>query len=267
MASFQKSAFATPFGRNVFLRSTRGMRTVSRTLAASSVPSQTIDGNADQKVVQTGMVLAKITSGPELDKVGPFQGGGTDEVQTLTGSGTISGGTFIVTLLSSTTAAIAWNATNAQVQTAIRAAVAANVNATAAEKAIGDSLTVTGGPISTTPFVITYNGELGGDVPQATVNVAALTGAGAAITPTTGTPGVVGATDGRETVTNIVGICNTFLPWQTMERDVEVAVLFEADVYQDRCFVLNSAGIAIPLDDTTAAAMFAKKHIDIRFAV
>jgi len=38
-------------------------------------------------------------------------------------------------------------------------------------------------------------------------------------------------------------------------------------VYQDRCFVLNSAGVAVALDDTTAAAMFAKKHIDIRFAV
>jgi len=267
MASFQKNAFATPFGRNVFLRSTRGMRTVSRTLAASTVPSQTIDGNSGQKIVQTGMVLAKITSGPELDKVGPFQAGGTDEVQTLTGGGTISGGSFTITLLDSTTAAIAWDATAAQVQTAIRAAVAADTDATAAEKAIADSLTVTGGPIASAPFVITYNGEMGADVAQATVDVTLLTGAGHAITPTTGTPGVAGATDGRGDTANIVGICNTFLPWQTMDRDVEVAVLYEADVYQDRCFVLNSAGVAVALDDTTAAAMFAKKHIDIRFAV
>lgn len=266
MPSFTKNAFATPFGRNVFLRSTRGMRTVSRTCAKSTIPEQTIDANTGQKVLQTGMVMAKIISGPDTGKVGPFQAGGTDEIQTLTPTGTISGGTFTITLLGGTTTAIAFNANAATVQAAIRAAIAAGTG-TPADKAIGDGITVTGGPANTTPLVITYDGELGADVAQATVNGGALTGTTPVITPTTGTPGVAGATDGRGDVNNIVGLNNTFLPWQFMERDVEIAVLYECDAVQSACFVLNSAGIAVPLDDTTALAMFGKKTLDIRFAV
>lgn len=267
MASFQKDPFATPFGRNEFLRSTRGMKAMSRTCSKLTVPAQTIDGNTGQKILQTGMVMAKIITGPEAGKVGPFQAGGTDEVQLLTGGGTISGGTFTLTVMGSVTTAIAWNANAATVQAAIRAAVAADVASTPDELLIADGLTVTGGPIATTPFTITYDGELGADVAQVTANVGSLTGAAPTITPSTSVPGVAGATDGRGDGLNIVGINNTFLPWQFMERDVEIAVLVEAQVYQDRCFVLNSAGVAVPLDDTTAAFMFAKKHIDIRFAV
>jgi len=148
MASFSKSAFATPFGRNVFLRSTQDVKTLSRTLAASTVPAVTIDGNAGQKVLQPGTVLATITSGPETGKVGPFQ-----------------------------------------------AAVS----------------------------------------------------------------------DGRQTLANIVGLCNTFLPWQLMERDVEVAVIYEAAVVQANCIELNAGGAGIALTNTTAAAMVAGKSIDIKF--
>lgn len=62
----------TPFGVNEFLRSTEDVKTESYTLAASTVPAQTIDGNAGQKILQPGTVLAKITSGPENGKVGPY---------------------------------------------------------------------------------------------------------------------------------------------------------------------------------------------------
>ena len=62
----------TPFGVNEFLRSTEDVKTESYTLAASTVPTQTIDGNANQKILQPGTVLAKITSGPEVGKVGPY---------------------------------------------------------------------------------------------------------------------------------------------------------------------------------------------------
>lgn len=44
------------------------------------------------------------------------------------------------------------------------------------------------------------------------------------------------ATDGRQTATNIVGICDTFLPWQLTERDCEVAVTIGAFVKEDWCF-------------------------------
>lgn len=265
MPGFQKDPFATPFGRNEFLRSTRDIKTLSRMLAASTVPTQTIDGYTNQKVLQPGTVLAKITSGPEIGKVGPFQAAGTDEIQTVTGTGTISGGTYTLTVMGSTTTALAYNANAAAVQAAIRAAVVADTTSTAAELAIADSLTVTGGPLSTTPLTITYDGELGADVPAVTIATGSLTGSTPGATVATTTPGVAGATDGRGDVNNIVGLCKTFLPYQLMDRDVEVAVIFEAAVVQNLCLVLNSAGVATALDDTTAAAMFAKKHIDLKF--
>lgn len=150
MATFSKDGFRTPLARNQYLRSTQDVKTVSRTLAKSTITSQTIDGHAGQKIVQPGTVLATITSGPQAGKVGPV---------------------------------------------------------------------------------------------------------------------MAGATDGRQTLTNIVGICNTFLPWQTIERDVDVAVVYEAAVVQANCLEYDAAGLAIALTDTTAAGMVAKKNIDIRFAV
>lgn len=266
MPGFRKDSFATPFGRNVFLRSTSGIKTISRMVAASTVPARTIDGHAGQKVLQPGTVMATITSGPEIGKIGPFQAAGTDEVQTITKSGTISGGTFDLTVLGVAIADIAYNVTASALQTAIRAAIAASAISDEL-KAIGDSLTVTGGPIASTAFTITYNGELGANVDALTADATNLTGSTPGLTVATSTAGVAGATDGRGDTANIVGLCNTFLPWQLMERDVEIAVIHEANVVQANCIELNAAGTEIALTNTTAAEMFGKKHLDIRFAV
>lgn len=267
MPSFQTNAFATPFGRNVFLRSTRGVKTKSAMLANETVPSRTIDGNPNQKVIQPGTVLARITSGPDNGKVGPFQAAGSaaNEVQTITEGTAITAGTYTITLFPGlaaqvTTAALAYNATAATVQAAVRAALAASLDDLANDYA--DSITVTGGPVDTTALTVTYVGDSGVDVPPLTVDVTALTGT---VTVATGTAGAVGALDGRQTLTNIVGICNTFLPWQTAFRDVEVAVIYEAAVVQAKCIELNAAGVEIALTDTTAAAMFAKKGLNITF--
>lgn len=155
MASFDKGPnYRTPFGKNVFLRSTQDVKTTSFTLSKETVPAVTIDGFGGQKVVQTGTVLAKVTSGPEAGKVGPF-----DEL----------------------------------------------------------------------------------------------------------------ATDGRETAANIVGLCNTFLPWQLTERDVEVAVVYECTAVQAWCLEYASDGEVepaselVPLSDTTADAMRGSKTLDIMF--
>lgn len=118
---------STPFGKNEYLRSVRDVKTESYTVAASTVPSQTIDGVSGQKILQPGTVMAKITSGVEAGKIGPF---------TLE---------------------------------------AAN-------------------------------------------------------------------SDGRKNVANIVGINDTFLPWQLAERDVEVAVVYEASIVDGRLIELNAAG-------------------------
>ena len=153
----------TPFGRNEYLRSTQDVKTESAMVAKGSVPAQTIDGFDGQKVLQTGTVIAKITSGADSGKFGPY-----------------------------------------------------NRN----------------------------------------------------------------AADGREVTDNIVGISDTFLPWQLMERDCEIATVYEASVVQAWCFeyidegvynggafggVASGTMIAIPLSDTTRDAMVALANLGIRF--
>ena len=145
MSTFVKGgSTGTPFGRNEILRSTRGIKTKSYTFAAATMPSLTIDGVAGQKILQPGLVLAKITSGADAGKVGPA-------------------------------------------------------------------------------------------IP------------GSALT------------DGRQTATNIVGINYTFLPWQLMERDVEVAAIYEASLVQAWCLEFTAIGLTnvspVALTDATAAFM------------
>lgn len=144
----------TPFGKNVYLRSTQDVKYESFTVAATSVPSAVVDGST-QKVLQPGTVLAKITTAAgtstaaDVGKVGPFQ---------------------------------------------------------------------------------------------------------------------ASVTDGRQTLTNIVGINDTFLPWQFLHRDVEVAVAVEARVVQAWCIELDAGGLPIALTNTTAAALVAQKALSILFS-
>jgi hypothetical protein len=77
------------------------------------------------------------------------------------------------------------------------------------------------------------------------------------------------ATDGRQTLANIVGLDVTFLPWQLMERDVEIGVAYEATAIQGWCIELDASSNEIALTNTTAAALqrggAAGKGIDITF--
>lgn len=150
MPDFQKGPnFRTPFGPNEFLRSTQDVKTESYTVAKGSVTAETIDGAADQKVLQRGEVMAKITSGGDAGKVGPFQ---------------------------------------------------------------------------------------------------------------------ADATDGRQTLANIVGLNATFLPYQLMDRDVEIGVVVQATAVQAWCFERNTAGARIALTNTTADAMRGGKRLHVNFA-
>lgn len=105
----------------------------------------------------------------------------TNEVQTITITGTPTGGTFTITYAGQTTAAIAFNANAAAVQSALEAL--SNI-------AVGD-VVVTGGPGPGTPYVVEFRGTL------AQTNVATMTttdsftgGAAPASAVTTTTPGV-----------------------------------------------------------------------------
>ena len=72
-------------------------------------------------------------------------------------------------------------------------------------------------------------------------------------------------TDGRETAANIVGLCNTFVPWQLLHRDVEVAAVYECTAVQASCYERDAAGARIALTNTTADAMRGTKGLDITF--
>lgn len=259
MGSYQAATFRTPWGVFPYLRSTQDVKTESYTFAHDSLPTQVIDGH-EQKVLPKGAVLAVITSGDDAGKVGVFQdaGSGADEVQTLTESGTISGGTFDLTFFDGTGGAvtlsdIAFDVTAADLQAAVRAVVATSSDQDYA--GLADDIVVTGGPIGTTPFTITYNGSFGIDVPQVVADDSNLTGTTPGITVATTVAGVEGAIDGRGDTANIVGFNNTELPWQLLHRDVEVAVVYEAAVVQANCVKLNAAGEYVVLDDTTRDAM------------
>lgn len=85
-----------------------------------------------------------------------------------------------------------------------------------------------------------------------------------------------GAINGQGTLTGVVGINDTFLPWQLMEHDEQVGVLTEGTVVQAWCFELDAAGLRIPLSNTTVDTftvtvgkeenIFRSKRLDIKFA-
>ncbi|MET9436870.1 hypothetical protein [Streptomyces sp. NPDC006551] len=120
-----------------------------------------------------------ITDTPALDVAVPAVG--TDEVQTVTITGSPTGGTYTLTFDGQTTTGIVYNATASAVQSALEAL--SNVEA-------GDVVSA-GGPHPDTPVTVTFGGQYDGeDVPQMTASGASLTGGTSpAVTVTTTTPG------------------------------------------------------------------------------
>lgn len=88
MASFDKpdQVVSTPVGRKQYLRSSVGAKFESYTAAAGAFDLENytngVGGTEQLKVLQSGEVIAKITSGPDAGKVGPFRAGATDGRQT-----------------------------------------------------------------------------------------------------------------------------------------------------------------------------------------
>lgn len=143
MPSFiHPSGVSTPFGRNEFLRSTQDVKTESYTLAKGTVPAITINNVGGQKIIQPGTIMAKISSGTDQGKIGPFE------------------------------------------------------------------------PSSTTP-----------------------------------------PTDGRQTAANVVGILMTFLPWQLMDHDETVSVVYEASVVKAWCQYLKDGAFVSASDLTWASTV------------
>ena len=111
----------------------------------------------------TGDALGRVTTG------GITMTPGTNEVQTLSEASTVTGGTYTLTFMGETTAAIAYDATAGTVQTAIL--LLPNLDS-------GD-VVVTGGPGSTADIIFTFGGRYAsGNVPLIVANSASLTGGG-----------------------------------------------------------------------------------------
>lgn len=125
------------------------------------------------------MAKFSITDTPVLDAEVPAAG--TDEVQTVTVTGTPTGGTYTLTFDSQTTSGIAFDATASAVQTALEGL--SNIDS-------GD-VVCAGGPHPDTAVTVTFGGQYDGvDVEQMTGDATGLTGGTTPdVTVTTTTPG------------------------------------------------------------------------------
>lgn len=262
MVAFVKGGgFGDNFGVNEYLRSTNPKpRFESRTVAKDTVPFVDLRVSKQQKILQRGVVMAHITDGPNAGKTGPFQAAGTVEQQTLTKSGTWTGtgGTYNLKATGGTV--------SVDVPVGDSAADVAALVQTLPEYA-NYTVTATGGPLGTSPIVFSFTGDTGDDVPNLVFDATDVTGGttpGAAVTQSQASS--PGATDGRGVLTNIVGINETFLPWQLLEYDCEISVAYDSVMaVQAWCFELNAAGVFVPLSNTTADAMRGNKKLNIHF--
>lgn len=139
--------------------------------------------------IKSGTAIGRITA---TGLYGPYAGQ-TNEVQSVTITGTPTGGTFTLTWSGQTTEAIPYNATAAQVQSAL-----------AALSNVGDNdVTVTGGPGPGSAFAVTFKGMLGGTDVAAMTASDSLTGGtdpGVTIGTTTAGGANPGASDGTQTL-------------------------------------------------------------------
>lgn len=128
---------------------------------------------------------------------------GTNEVQTVTISGTPTGGTFTLTYRGQTTAAINYNANSGAVQTALQALTTIGAG----------NATVSGGPGPATPYVVTFAGSLAATSISLLTATSSLTGGtNPAVTVTETTAGypVKG--------THVITPSDTTLPWLSVEE-------------------------------------------------
>ena len=191
-----------------------------------------------KNVLKSGLPLGKLTaSGLYAPYSGP-----TAEVQTVTITGTPTGGTYTLTFSGQTTAGIPYNATAAQVKTALEAL--SNI-------APGD-VTVSGGPHPGTVISVTFAGDyLGEDVPAMTASAAGLTGGTTpAVTIATATAGgAAGASDGSQVLAGFLLEETAFNPGSVKCGGV---LLWQAEVYADK--------LPIPFDADDVASTTAFIH-------
>lgn len=149
----------------------------------------TADSNGFYYIPAFSFITPSVSNDPTKVKVYQGLGSNVNAVQTLTASGTVSGGTFTLTYNGQTTAPIAFNASAAAIQAAL--VLLSNIGSTA-------NVACAGGALPGTPVTVTFQGLLGNQ-PQPLMTVtSSLTGTTPALTPTTTTTG--------QTAEHIIGV-------------------------------------------------------------
>lgn len=195
----------------------------------------TVTGNAGGPwTVAFGGTLAE-TNVAEMTGSASALTGGVDEVQLVTIGGTPTAGTFTITYAGQTTGGIAYNATAAAVQTALR--LLSNITP--------DKVTVTGNAGG--PYTVTFAGLLAGqNVAEMTASAAALTGGLNEIQLVTlvGTP-----TAGTFTVT-YAGQTTSALAYNVSAADLQAALRLLSSINGAYVTVTGSAGGPYTLEFT-----------------
>lgn len=71
------------------------------------------------------------------------------------------------------------------------------------------------------------------------------------------------ATDGREDPANIVGINNSYTPWQLTVRDTEVAAVYGASVVTANVTQRNASGEREPIDEAVVTALESRNDVKL----
>lgn len=180
--------------------------------------------------------------------------GGVNEKETISSTGTVSGGTFTLTYSAQTTAAIPFNATAFQVQAALIALSNIGPN----------EVRCSGGPWPAVPIVVDFDGTLSGTLTGApmTITTTSLTGStpGGTITRT-----VSGLTNAAAFSHLYVPLDSTALPFLGIEENI--AGSFDVYRYRDAVvntlhmesdangYLMGTAGMIARLQDAQASAV------------
>ena len=182
--------------------------------------------------------VTKSPANPTLIKVYQALGTNVDAVQTITVSGTPTGGTFTLTYSGDTTAAIPYNATAGQVATALNAL--GNVGA--------GGVTCSGGPFPGTAVIVTFGGSLA-NAPQPTMT------ATSSLTGGTSPAVTVASTTAGQTAETIIGVFDNLaydLFGNSVANDEPVAIYdqftaFDTTKLQNWAQYAAAAKAALPL--------------------
>lgn len=74
-----------------------------------------------------------------------------------------------------------------------------------------------------------------------------------------------GASDGRGDAANLVGLNDTFLPYQLKDGDHEVAVVYGCVAVKDWCTQLDSSGAVVKITEAVADGLRGGQSLEVKF--